>query len=242
MKLGKILKSTTFTLIFTGLLASSALAAGTGDDPTPTKDIPTVKQQQALSKKLKELQIHKDRAESKYQIMALGDLRTVGVTPFKQETTYWCGPATTKQVLNYLNGSSESQSYYAQKLGTTRDGTDFTVVDNVLNNLQSKYTYSYSTSLPIESWKYAIMYSSDNYHPAVLDLKITGNELENYTGTVSGHIINVSGYDFRTNDAKVRLTDPYDQGNRGKTHGNKWYSLEKVWQANQNHFRQATIW
>ncbi|WP_240661778.1 hypothetical protein [Paenibacillus xylanexedens] len=89
MKLGKILKSTTFTLIFTGLLASSALAAGTGDDPTPTKDIPTVKQQQVFSKKLKELQIHKDRVESKYNIMALGDLRTVGVTPFKQETTYW---------------------------------------------------------------------------------------------------------------------------------------------------------
>ncbi|WP_405131628.1 C39 family peptidase [Paenibacillus sp. FSL H8-0317] len=174
--------------------------------------------------------------------MAIGDLKTVGVTPFKQETTYWCGPATSKQVLNYLNGSSESQSYYAQKLGTTKDGTDFTVVDDVLNNLQSNYTYSYSTSLPIESWKYAIMYSSDNYHPAVLDLKITGNELENYTGTVSGHIINVSGYEFRTNDAKVRLTDPYDQGNRGKTHGNKWYTLEKVWQANQNHFRQAIIW
>ncbi|KQY84253.1 hypothetical protein ASD24_10845 [Paenibacillus sp. Root52] len=86
------------------------------------------------------------------------------------------------------------------------------------------------------------MYTSDNYIPAVLDLTITSNELINYTGTVKGHILNVSGYDFRTDAAKVRLTDPYDQGSRGETFGNKWYDLKKVWQANQNHFRQATIW
>ena len=68
MKLGKIFKITTFTLVFTGLLASSALAAGTGDDPTPTKDIPSVKQQQVLSKKLKDLHVKQYRPCSQHRI------------------------------------------------------------------------------------------------------------------------------------------------------------------------------
>lgn len=80
-------------------------------------------------------------------------------------------------------------------------------------------------------------------YPAVLDLKITPQTLPNYTSTVAGHILNTSGYDTRNEDNyRLRLTDPYDQGKRGATLGNKWYDMEKVWQANQAHFRKAIIW
>lgn len=245
MKLNQVFKSTIITVLITGLISANVFAAGTGDDPTPTTDIPSLKQQQILPQKLQALEAYKNKVQGKYNTLAMGDLKTVGVTPFKQETSYWCGPATTKQVIHYLNGKSESQSYYAKKLGTTsgeKGGTDFTVVDDVLNSLQSKYTYSYSTSDTKESWTYSIMYATDNYRPAVLDLKIRPKDLPNYRTGVKGHILNVSGYDFRSNTPRVRLTDPFDQGNRGETFGNKWYKLDGVYDANQNHFRQAIIW
>jgi hypothetical protein len=61
-----------------------------------------------------------------------------------------------------------------------------------------------------------------------------------YTSYVAGHILNTSGYDYQ--DSTIRLTDPFDQGNRGVTIGNTWHPHEGVYQANLDHFRQAIIW
>nr|GGG82318.1 hypothetical protein GCM10011398_29770 [Virgibacillus oceani] len=63
-----------------------------------------------------------------------------------------------------------------------------------------------------------------------------------YTRTVEGHILNVSGYDTRTAPARIRLTDPFDQGNRGVTLGNVWHPHRGVYDANSAHFRRAMIW
>lgn len=55
--------------------------------------------------------------------------------------------------------------------------------------------------------------------------------------------MNTSGYDATDDqNLRIRVTDPYDQGDRGATIGNKWYSMEKIWEANQAHFRKAMIW
>ena len=46
------------------------------------------------------------------------------VPGYKQETTYYCGPATLKQTMQYINKRSLPQSAYASALGTTTAGTD----------------------------------------------------------------------------------------------------------------------
>ena len=71
-------------------------------------------------------------------------------------------------------------------------------------------------------------------------MKITPDDMPKYTSTVEGHILNTSGYDWE--DWEIRVTDPFDQGNRGVTIGNTWHPADGVWSANQAHFRKAMIW
>ncbi|PDO10017.1 MAG: hypothetical protein BLM47_09385 [Candidatus Reconcilbacillus cellulovorans] len=243
----KIMLTVLLSFLF---IPSSLFAAGTGDDPNPTSDIPTEAQIAAAKAKEEMIRQYMQNKDSKKQItpMSLGEVRTLNVTPFKQETPYWCGPATVKQVLHFLNGTSQPQSYYASKLGTTTDGTDFSKVDDVLNSHQSVHTYTYRSfsSNEYSTWVTAMILTIDWGVPAVLDLRISRDLLPNYTSTVEGHILNTSGYDTSSypnqTSYRLRVTAPYDQGNRGATFGNKWYEMEKVWKANQAHFRKAIIW
>lgn len=243
IRLTSVLKTVAAASLISGVFSANAFAAGTGDNPKWTMDKPTAAQQVAYNQKMGAAMAFAQSRDA-FSIMADGELKTVGVTPFKQETNYWCGPATTKQVLHYLNGSSKTQTYYAKELGTTRDGTDFSLVDDVLNDHQSEVTYVYSSFTGYDAWVYAMMYSVDSYHPAVLDLKIDPSYMPKYTSGVEGHILNNSGYDWRstTKTKQLRLTDPFDQGGRGVTHGNVWHPMDGVWKANQAHFRKAVIW
>ncbi|WP_374722718.1 C39 family peptidase [Peribacillus tepidiphilus] len=228
-------------LITTALLASSILlpsiaanAAGTGDDPTLTFDIKTPNQEKVFAEK-------EEATKPKIGTLSLpdGTYKVLSVPSFKQETNYWCGPATTKQVLHYLTGSSKSQSDYASDLGTTTVGTDFTRIDDVLNKYQSKNTYVYASIGDYASWTSKTDWGLEHNYPAVLDLKITPSYMPKYTTTVEGHILNVSGIDSRNSPVQMRLTDPFDQGGRGVTLGNVWHPHRGVYDANNAHFRKA---
>ncbi|TVX88093.1 C39 family peptidase [Paenibacillus agilis] len=233
---------------FSLVLPQLAFGAGTGDNPTPTLDVPTKEQilEKQRSKKLEEEYSSNIKARMSNSVgpLANGETRTISVTHFKQETGYWCGPATVKQVLHFLNGSSKTQGDYAKELGTTTAGTDFSLIDDILNKHIKTGLYTYQTYAADRfiAWQSRMILSVDFEKPAVLDLKITPKELPNYTRNISGHILNVSGYDARDmNKAKIRLTDPFDEGGRGQTIGNKWYDMSGVWKANQAHFRKAAI-
>ncbi|WP_247900336.1 C39 family peptidase [Paenibacillus pabuli] len=212
---------------------------------TFTSDIPTAAQQTAKAQK-NQLALQKaEQLASGISMFALGESKTIAVPSYQQEKSYWCGPATTKQVLGFFNGSSSSQTTYAKELGTTTDGTDFSLVDDVINKYQTKNTYIYQsfTSSDYLTWKSAMILSIDWGNPAVLDLKITSANMPLYPRTVEGHILNTSGYNvISENDKKLRLTDPFDEGGRGVTLGNVWHPFDGVWGANQAHFRKAILW
>ena len=59
--------------------------------------------------------------------------RNLGIQYFTQERGYYCGPASVKEVLHFLNGSSLSQSTYASNMGTNSSGTMVYRVRNELN-------------------------------------------------------------------------------------------------------------
>lgn len=216
------------SLLFTGM---SVHAAGTGDDPAFTKDIKTEAQQKTFEEK-------EAAINNRANIMS-GVYKTISVPSYQQETNYWCGPATVKQVLGFLKGSSSSQKTYAKELGTTRDGTDFTLIDNVLNKHQSKNRYVYANIGNYTSWTKKVNYALDRKYPAVLDMKISPSYMPKYTSSVEGHILNVSGIDTKKSTPQVRLTDPFDQGNRGVTLGNVWHPQKGVYNSNNAHFRKA---
>ena len=72
--------------------------------------------------------------------------------------------------------------------------------------------------------------------PAILD--INTENVEGWPYKSSGHFVNVSGYKKAELDVKeIRIIDPYGPGL-----GNCWYPIDMLYQANENHFRQAFIW
>lgn len=248
MKNGPLCKLMTLTATLAFLVFPTvSFAAGTGDNPNFIPDKPSEEQQRAKQEKLRQIEEFAKRLNEKsgkFNINSLGEMKTISVTGFKQETSYWCGPATTKQVLHFLNGSSESQQYYANKLGTTKDGTVFSEIDDLLNKEQSVNRYNYVTYSSGEfiQWKAANIFAIDAGYPVVLDLKITPQTMPKYKNNVEGHILNTSGYDARDdNKLRIRVTDPFDEGGRGDTLGNQWYDMDGVWKANQAHFRKAII-
>ena len=60
-------------------------------------------------------------------------------TMYQQINNYYCAPASVKSVLQYINGSSASQSTIASGLGTTSSGTNPTKIAPYLNQKQSFY-------------------------------------------------------------------------------------------------------
>lgn len=211
-------------LLATFLFPTAMFAAGTGDDPTPTTYVPTA----AESKALQEKNLLAEQHAYGLRTFAQGEMKTLNVANFKQETSYWCGPATVKQVVHFLNGSSQNQTFYAGKLGTTTDGTDFSKIPKVLNDYQTSNTYSYRSfdSNEFVTWQSVMILTTDWGYPAVLDLKITPQNMPYYKSNVAGHILNTSGYDARntsdTSSYRVRVTDRLireEEGKRSVTSG-----------------------
>ncbi len=158
---------------------------------------------------------------------------TLNVPVYQQETSYWCGPATVKQVVQFIKGSSESQSNYAKLLGTTTSGTDMTVIAEKLRTLTGK-NYVYYSFTQKADWTDKLLWGLNNNMPAVLDIDTRNVSAFPYRS--SGHFVNVSGMDLRHSD-RVRITDPYGPGL-----GNRWYERTDLYNANRAHWRSAIIW
>jgi hypothetical protein len=123
----------------------------------------------------------------------------LSVPNYRQETSYWCGPANIKQVLQYINGSSLSQATYASSMGTnSTDGTYVYKMRDELNNRQSRESYVYSL---MGSGGYSFD-SFLNFHSfaltksAPLIYHIKTHTLYMYNGTSLGHYLTGSGYSY----------------------------------------------
>lgn len=155
---------------------------------------------------------------------------------FQQQNSYYCGPATVKQVLHYINGISLTQDQYAQALGTTTDGTDMTCIPSVLNASLNNETYAYDSIGTSATWLMIVRTSLYDNRPAILDIKTTNytDGSDGFPYSSSGHFVNVSGYNGVS--ARVRITDPNDPS------GTHWYPVSVLYGANNDHWRKAIIW
>lgn len=219
----KILLGLSFTISLAMPVSAAEINGDSGTSIYANEDL------DLLQDKLDTLNVPKTRAHDD------GVYITLDVPVYKQETTYWCGPATTKQVMQFLNKTSPSQTTIANDLGTNRDGTDMTVIAKYLkNNTDHDYVYAGGIANDFETWIGAIHSSTKNNVPVVLDIDIDNTSVFPYT--TNGHFVNTSGVDT-TYSSRVRITDPYSPGL-----GNKWYSARDLYEVNNNHFRKAIIW
>ncbi len=156
------------------------------------------------------------------------------VTVFKQTNNYYCGPATTKQVLHYINGTSLSQSTYAGELGTTQNGTTMTKIDDVLNKHQTRNRYTYSEFNSYSEWEQRVQYGMIYLSPPVIDINSQNNSHWRYT--TSGHYMCISGYTTESDKTYTRVADPHYI-----YAGTYKYEASVVYAVNKAHWRHAII-
>lgn len=180
--------------------------------------------------------------ELEYSIIPMSSVfdKRVNVPTFRQETSYWCGPACIKQSVHCINGSSDSQSTYASSMGTTsKDGTYVYKMVNELNKRQSSFTYKYEyiSNLALDKFKTRIMVSAASDKPIIFHCNT--KYLYMYNGASLGHYITGSGF-FESvsppsNPPKqpcVYYVDPYykDYG-RGSVLGNHSDSYQNIFNS-----------
>ncbi len=154
-----------------------------------------------------------------------------------QENDSYCGPATVRNVLQYINGEAKSQGFYAHKdrLNTTDAGTDMTRIPDVLNKYQNQHTYVYKEFSDLTTWKSRVKKDTKKYVPVVLDIKSTET---NWRYKTNGHFLCTGGYIYNENDTDyVWICDSHpEKGGVYKV------SAKKAYTVNREHSRSAMIW
>lgn len=167
---------------------------------------------------------------------------TVAIPYFKKKNYYYCGPATTKQSLHYINGYSPSQDVIANALGTTTAGTDGDRIVVYMNENQSKIYYMAVPPYSVTSMATMIYNGLTNYKTAPI-LRLAMEEYQGWRYSSQGHFMNASGLyseGYSTNGAlEYEVTDPYIEY-RDNTEPDGKYRINAVavYDSTYNHFAQ----
>lgn len=140
----------------------------------------------------------------------------------RQQTTYWCGPASTHFVL-HSQGRNVAQSTLARELRTTTGGTAIEYIPAVLNKYKRvSLTYThvprrYLTSISLI--RSIITYAVDrnscaipcvNPYPYTNSAGYYSPGLPTYSGTrAAGHYVVIRGYDISSTRDYVYYFDPH---------------------------------
>ncbi|MHB8761424.1 MAG: C39 family peptidase [Coriobacteriia bacterium] len=141
---------------------------------------------------------------------------------YKQERTYWCGPAAVRQSLYWhkaVSGSAialPSQTTLASRIGTTTSGSTTSGIARALNSYRGTFgTHHYvasdisNTSDPLGVFynRIGAMLASkaDGTVPIVL---LQTSQLSRCRGHSSRHYVTISGIDDRSVPVRMRDVDP----------------------------------
>ncbi|WP_312044741.1 C39 family peptidase [Anaerotignum sp.] len=159
----------------------------------------------------------------------------LGVKVFTQENGHFCGPATVKQTLHYINGYSSSQDSIARAIGTTDDGSDLEPMVDYINDHKDYGSTYVIISQPSKSKILRMVeYAVDHGTPVVCRLKFKKTGSWEYK--TNGHFLNANGYNSYGDE--ILLTDPYIKRVKPSAGGSYWVSLSDLYRATNDHFAQ----
>lgn len=145
--------------------------------------------------------------------------KTLDVPWYSQFYGNYCGPASTKQTVQFLTGSSDTQDQIARDLKTNDSGTDTNEIQKYLVN---KTGYAYET---LWWWADASAFSNMVVSDTDAGLPIIGHVIISNKGgwpyTTTGHYLNYNGY--RSSGDDFFVTDPYAD-RYGISKGKYWIS------------------
>ncbi|MDI6900810.1 MAG: C39 family peptidase [Anaerosomatales bacterium] len=229
-------------------VAGPAYAEGTGDDPRPSKNKETsddVSMEAEYQAWLAEQSSEETSTGEEVGVAAvIAPYRYLWTPSHAQERSYWCGPATVQIVDDYF-GTPASQYDISKYLRTTRDGTDFTRVDDALRYFTGHYDYTYRTCTSHADFRSRVQYGiKTKGHPCVVDMNVDGSAMNCYVFDHPGHIVPIEAFDWRY--GTVRLNDPYDESyyrsHGGSTFGHRTYPVGQISNAVMSHFRHAIVY
>lgn len=185
----------------------------------------TVEEETQLAELTREKEARYGIGDSEVGAQALNSygLVTRPVSNFKQEKTYWCGPACARQSLSFHKTHSKSstalpsQTTLASAIGTTTDGSSTSKMVQALNSYDGRFGKVWylasditDTANPYHTFVNRIgtmlRTSVDGTAPIIL----TRTSFLARYGTVSSrHYMNISGIDDRTAPMQMRSVDPH---------------------------------
>lgn len=207
------------------------------EDLTVSKQIEMIESDTSLSEEDKSNFIKKLTDMQISPIISSVTSKVLSVPYYKQETGYYCGPATTKQTLQFVKGSSPSQSTIAKILGTTQsNGTDGTKIVSYLNASQNKINYVISKPKSHDNFTSTINTALRSYNSAPI-IRIKHTKTEGWPYNTNGHYLNISGQKMSGSTIMHQLTDPYIQWiNTSNSSGKFYIKSSLVYKGIQNHF------
>jgi hypothetical protein len=150
-------------------------------------------------------------------------LQTRSVTNYRQEKSYWCGPASARQTLGFhkkRSGSSKtlpSQTALANMMGTTTSGSVTTKIASALNSYDSIFGRVWylasdiaNTTNPYHTFvnRIGTQLRSITPNPTTPITLMQTKYIPRYAGHSSRHYMTISGIDDRTSPMKMRSVDP----------------------------------
>lgn len=158
---------------------------------------------------------------------------TIPIPIYQQATNYYCGPASVKMVVQFINGSSDTQNVIAGDLNTNSSGTYVYMITKYLNDKTSK-NYNHQIFYSPSSWFNAARAGVMSNKPMIANVK-SANSPGVLPYTTSGHYMPVSGVAaidvggvvpysniVRSAPAEyIRVTDPW-----GVALGHRWYKAD----------------
>jgi hypothetical protein len=159
---------------------------------------------------------------------SLYGVHTLSATNYKQETSYYCGPASARQSLSWhkaRSGSSAtlpSQGTLAGKIGTSTSGSLTTGIARALNSYNGTFgTVNYvasnltDTGNPTSAFYTRIGWMLEDARTVPVILTAT-SRIPRYNGHVSRHYMSVSGINDTASAVTMRSVDPnYNSSYRG---------------------------
>jgi len=126
-------------------------------------------------------------------------------TMYQQTQSNYCVPATLKSMVQYITGSSDSQTTIATAVGTGPGGTDPTKLAPYLNSKQSQVYYIYSAS-PSQTTMVNDLYYDIVTMESPGSIGIVNTTGANWHYSTDGHSLVVNAiYDDKS---KIQIADP----------------------------------
>lgn len=169
------------------------------------------------------------RTRNQIGIQGYSEGKVVSIPVIAQETTYWCGPASALQILEYLKsggvpsaynsiaGITSQQGQLANDMGTTTSGTAATNLKNAMvkyHKLWYGYDYYVLSKVNTADSLFNIAQGAVNTGKSA-ELNVDTSKLSYYMGRAYDHFISMNGWSRDIDDYGnvvnrfIGVTDPH---------------------------------